>query len=74
MLVAGVPPSNVQAKSVASALDWLVNVTTRGAQPSSVLAENAACGGSRIVTVCVVVLLPQALVAVSVTVYVPLAV
>ena len=71
VLDAGAPPGNDQLKLVALAEDAFINVTLRGPQPLVGVAENPAVGGVRMVMVWVNVFVPQALVAVSTTVYVP---
>ena len=62
------PPGNSQAKVDAFAEEVLLKVTLNGAQPLvDPLTLNPAVGGVTMVTVCVAVEVPQALVAVSTT-------
>ena len=62
------PPANCQLKLMALAEEVLVNCTGSGPQPVVLEAVNPALGGVAMVTVRVVVLEPQVLVAVKVTV------
>ena len=68
MELLGFPPGNVHSKFVAFELEVLLNNTVKGAQPLVGLAVNPATGGVTTVTVCVLVAVPQALVAVNTTV------
>ena len=69
--VDGLPPSNSQLQFVAFSLDWSVNCTVSGAQPSVTSAVKPAVGAVATTTVWVNSSDPQALVAVRMTVYSP---
>ena len=68
MEVAGWPPGNDQFQEVVLEEAVLVNWTDSGAHPESTFWVKDAIGGVKMVTTCVAVLLPQALVEVRTTV------
>ena len=67
----GVPPGKLQAYPVVLADALLVNCTVVDTQPLVGVPVKFAVGGVAMVTTWVAVLVPQALVAVSTTVYTP---